>query len=109
METAKKRNGTEPTLLLLILKRLAQCKLLTIKLIRMTALELLKKVRSEMRPNAKAGEYELPVILKAMHDFAALRQPLAKKSVCYKDCGNTLPSGGRDNICLNCGSSILNE
>lgn len=39
----------------------------------MTAVEILKKVRSEMRPNAKAGEYELPVILKAMHDFAALR------------------------------------
>jgi len=39
----------------------------------MTALEMLKKVRTEMRPNAKAGEYDLPVILKAMHDYAALR------------------------------------
>lgn len=27
-------------------------------------------------------------------------------SVCYKECGNTQPSGGIDNICLNCGSSI---
>lgn len=42
----------------------------------MTALQILKKVRAEMRPNAKIGEYELPVILKAMHEFAALRQPL---------------------------------
>ena len=25
---------------------------------------------------------------------------------CYKNCGNTYPSGGDDNICLNCGSSI---
>lgn len=56
----------------------------------MTALEILKKVRSEMRPNAKAGEYELMVILKAMHDFAALRQPLVSGSVC--PC-NELPDG----------------
>lgn len=48
----------------------------------MTALEVLKKVRSEMRPNAKAGEYELPVIIKAMHDFAALCQLPVIKSVC---------------------------
>lgn len=48
----------------------------------MTALQILKKVRSEMRPNAKIGEYELPVILKAMHEFAALRQPPVIKSVC---------------------------
>lgn len=27
-------------------------------------------------------------------------------SVCYKECDNTQPSGGIDNICLNCGSSI---
>ena len=39
----------------------------------MTALHVLKKVRSEMQPNAKTGEYELPVILKAMHEFAELR------------------------------------
>ena len=26
--------------------------------------------------------------------------------VCYKECGNTQPSGGSDNICLSCGSSI---
>lgn len=25
---------------------------------------------------------------------------------CYKDCGETKPSGGVDNICLNCGSGI---
>lgn len=30
------------------------------------------------------------------------------KSSCYKECGNTLPSGSKDNICLNCGSSIKN-
>lgn len=47
----------------------------------MTALEILKKVRSEMRPNAKIGEYELPVILKAMHEFAALRQPIVSGSL----------------------------
>lgn len=29
-----------------------------------------------------------------------------RESVCYKECGNTEPSGGSDNICLNCGSSI---
>lgn len=28
------------------------------------------------------------------------------KWVCLKQCSETLPSGGRDNICLNCGSSI---
>lgn len=48
----------------------------------MTALQILKKVRSEMRPNAKVGEYDLPVILKAMHDFAELRQPPVSGSVC---------------------------
>ena len=36
----------------------------------------------------------------------ALRQFAVSSSVCYKECGNTQPSGGIDNICLNCGSSI---
>lgn len=27
--------------------------------------------------------------------------------VCYKKCGDTLPSNRPDNICLNCGSSIV--
>ncbi len=58
------------------MRRLAQCVLLTVNYNRMTELEILKKVRAEMNPNAKAGEYDLPVILKAMHEFAALRQPL---------------------------------
>jgi hypothetical protein len=35
-----------------------------------------------------------------------LNIPAVIKSVCYKDCGNTQPSGRSDNICLNCGSSI---
>jgi tRNA(Ile2) C34 agmatinyltransferase TiaS len=26
---------------------------------------------------------------------------------CKKNCGNTQPSGNSDNICLNCGSSII--
>jgi len=29
------------------------------------------------------------------------------EDLCYKNCGNTQPSGGKDNICLNCGSSII--
>jgi hypothetical protein len=28
---------------------------------------------------------------------------------CQKHCGKTQPSGGYDNICLNCGSSIISE
>lgn len=33
---------------------------------------------------------------------------MTKPISCYKECGNTQPSGGVDNICLNCGSSIKN-
>lgn len=43
-------------------------------------------------------------VLNAINE--ALTIPAVIKSVCYKDCGNTQPSGGSDNICLNCGSSI---
>lgn len=33
---------------------------------------------------------------------------LDPKIICYKRCGNTLPSNRQyDNICLNCGSSIV--
>ena len=30
-----------------------------------------------------------------------------QKGNCYKNCGNTKPSIGKDKICLNCGSSII--
>lgn len=70
----------------------------------MTALEILKKVRSEMRPNAKVGEYELPVILKAMHDFAALRQSPVIKSVCnhHKESCRVIIDGVEHCQCLKC-------
>lgn len=29
-----------------------------------------------------------------------------EEAECMKECGNTQPSSGRNNICLNCGSSI---
>ena len=41
---------------------------------RLSALDVLKSVRREMNPNANIGEYTLPVILKAMHVYAALQK-----------------------------------
>lgn len=66
----------------------------------MTALEVLKKARAEMKPNAKAGEYDLPVILQAMHEFAALRQPRVIGSVC-DFCGDTYRVQ-QHNVCEPC-------
>jgi len=48
----------------------------------------------------------IPAYADWLENKLALRLPPVIKSVCYKDCGNTQPSGGSDNICLNCGSSI---
>ncbi len=31
----------------------------------------------------------------------------SKQPNCQKNCGDTQPSGNSDNICLNCGSSII--
>lgn len=47
--------------------------------------------------------------------FSNLIEKIAKKYLsllkvsCIKDCGDTKPSDGRDNFCLNCGSSIVNS
>ncbi len=40
----------------------------------LSALDVLKSVRKEMNPDANIGEYKLPVILKAMHVYAALQK-----------------------------------
>jgi hypothetical protein len=72
----------------------------------MTALEILKKVRAEMKPNAKVGEYDLPVILKAMHEFAALRQPPVIGSVCRcKKCNCEIKNDIGDGLCAECWSA----
>ena len=72
----------------------------------MTALEILKRVRSEMRPNAKTGEYELPVILKAMHDFAALRQPPVSGSVCQCKVNRMVIRHEDKDWCNSCGELV---
>jgi len=78
----------------------------------MTNLEIAKDqlelVLNEIKNTLTVEQGEL------IHDYVseALKQvkncsiPDVVKSVCYKKCGNTQPSGGTDNICLNCGSSI---
>jgi hypothetical protein len=40
----------------------------------MTALQVLKELKKEKWPDLKTGEYNLPLILAAMHKFAELRQ-----------------------------------
>ena len=40
----------------------------------MTALQVLKELKKEKWPELKTGEYNLPLILAAMHKFAELRQ-----------------------------------
>jgi len=48
-------------------------------------------------------------IINDLCEIAGIEQltiPAVIKSVCHKECGNTQPGGGSDNICLNCGSSI---
>lgn len=40
----------------------------------MTALQVLKELKKEKYPELKTGEYNLPLILAAMHRFAELRQ-----------------------------------
>ena len=54
------------------------------------------------------SNFTLNAVANLMAEYAAKNCviPAVIKSVCYKDCGNTHPSGGSDNICLSCGSSI---
>jgi hypothetical protein len=40
----------------------------------MTALQVLKQLKKERWPELKTGEYNLPLIIAAMHKFAELRQ-----------------------------------
>lgn len=63
----------------------------------MEALEILKSVRSEMRPDAKVGEYDLPVILKAMHEYATLCQTPVSGSLSINkiETGADLPPYGK--------------
>jgi len=54
--------------------------------------------------NGEHSNYDYMIRFREILD--ALRQPTESQSVCRKECGSKQPTGGSDNTCLNCGSSV---
>lgn len=73
----------------------------------MTALQVLKELKKERWPELKTGEYNLPLIIAAMHKFAELRQcnvsrPLPHCNHQYEEMEHTC--GQIANVCRLCGN-----